>query len=151
MTTASVRRIQFLLQDNSASAVARETGLSRYMVGRVASGARDVPAELRTQVRNFYQRDAYARARAAGFNATQARRFSWYAPETVATKIAEFRVTVLKYTEGVVGARLENLEEEGYDITQTLIDQVTAEAYQDVVEGLQDSDAPIEDVVEERY
>jgi hypothetical protein len=151
MTTISVRRVQYLLEEHTRSEIARETGLSSYMVNRVATGLRDVPEELRAAVRNFYQRDAYARARESGMSATQARRFSWYAPETATATTLRFHDKVLELAGGAAQERLSRMALEGEDITQSVIDQVYSEAYVDMQEALRDSKAAVEEITSEDY
>ena len=151
MTTVDIRRVQFLLQQTTQAEVSRETGIPSSTLSYGSRGLRDVPSSYTNDLRNYYQRQAYERARVAGVNVTSARRISWTSPENVTMKIAQFNDKVLSFTEGVAAGRIEAYENEFGKATQPVIDSIFAESYTSVVEGLRKSPVPIEDIISGDY
>ena len=104
--------------------------------------------EYNRLLRNAYQREAYGRMRETGFSATQARRFSRYAAESVGLKISEMKLLVNRFTTGAVGQKIASLQRQGLDYD---LDSLWKEMKQKIIKGLQDSEWPVEEFAEEDY
>ncbi len=151
MAGVDARRVLFLLQERTDVQVAEQLGLSAGAVREIAGGEVLLGGELRDSVRNYYQRESYARARATGMSANIARGVRTLAPETVMDRIITFTDRALQFTEGVAGARIENRLNAGEELTQTDIDEIYAETYQKVLDGLSHSRASFKEIMSEKY
>ncbi|MBA7573664.1 hypothetical protein ES708_15462 [subsurface metagenome] len=148
MRTLAQRRIIFLSQKRSDSWIAGQTGIPRSSVGYVRRGERSLSPAYNRLLRNTYQREAYGRMRETGFSATQARRFSRYAAESVSVKIGEMKLLVNKFTLGAVGMETVRLKREGisYDI-----DDLWDDMKQKIIKGLQESRESVEEFADPDY
>lgn len=148
MRTLAQRRIMFLSQKRSDSWIAGQTGIPRSTVGYVRRGERILNPAYSRLLRNTYQREAYGRMRETGFSATQARRFSRYAAESISLKIGEMKLLVNRFTTGAVAMEIGKLQREGisYDI-----DDLWNDMKQRIIEGLQDSKEPVEEFADPDY
>lgn len=79
----STRRINYILDTRSQTWLANAIGVSQSTISRIHNNISSLAREFRDTLRNVYQREAYANLRSSGSSATEARRFSWYIPETV--------------------------------------------------------------------
>jgi len=79
---------------------------------------------------------------------TQARRFQWYAPESVALKESEMKLLVNKFTTGAVGMKAARLRREGLPVD---LDKLWEEQKAKIIESLQHSKHPVEDFAEPDY
>lgn len=145
MKTIDQRRIGFLTDHRSDIWIARETGIPRATVGFVRRGERQLPAQYTASLRNAFQREAYGRMREIGFSSHQAKRFSWYAPESIRIRIADMKLTVNKLTLGVSAQKERKLRKEGIPYDEV---ELWADTWDDIVEGLQRSKKTIEDIGE---
>lgn len=68
------------------------------------AGETRLTGEYARGLRNLYQRTTYADLRAAGYSATQARRYQWYGAPAVVSEIEHARDIVTRYAD----ARLAN-------------------------------------------
>ncbi len=146
--TIAQRRIAFINKTRSDRWIARESGISRTTIGYVRRGERTFSTQQKAALRNVYQREAYGRMTATGFSATQARRYSWYAPESIGLKISEMKLLVDRFTIGAVGMEVAKAQRAGisYDIDLLWLDMK-----QKIIKGLQDSREPVEEFAEPDY
>ena len=128
--------------------IARQTGIPRSTLGFVRRGERKLPSIYTNQIRATYQRTIYEEMKSFGYSATQARRFSWYAPETVRVQLIDYRLRVQEMALGVMTNRIKTFENEGI-----AYDEVSEyeRAFVDVEEGLRRSKASYEDIVHKDY
>ena len=142
------RQLGYLFGTVSDLFIARETGIPRSTLGFVRRGERKLPSIYTNQIRNTYQRTIYAEMKSYGFSATQARRFSWYAPETIRVQIIDYRLRVQEMSLGVMTNRITTFENEGI-----AYDEISEyeKAFADVEEGLRNSKAPVEDILSGDY
>lgn len=134
-----------MFQTMSDIEIAKSTGIPRSTVGFVRRGERFLPSKYSLPLRAGYEREGYRRMRATGFSRAQADRFKWYAPESVGLKISEMKLTVNKLTLGVTGQQIEKLKREGKSFDR---DDIWGETKIKIIEGLQRSKKPVEDIGE---
>lgn len=103
MTPVTVRRLGYVAEQRSPGWIARETGIPRGALARLAEPGRIIPKQYETSLRNLYQRETYRRLRDVGFSFHQARRFSSYAPEAVGIKTLDMHLKIQDLTIGAIG------------------------------------------------
>lgn len=151
MTTFDARRVEFLLQELTSEEVGNTLGLTPAAVEQIASGEVPVPQVLRQEVRNYYAREAYARAREAGMSPSLARSVRNLSAENMMDRVNTFSDRVLEFTEGAVADAIQALVDAGEDVTQAMIDQLYADKYTAILEGLQQSQASYDEIMSEKY
>jgi hypothetical protein len=77
------RRLSFVWETRTQSYISSQTGIPQSTISKVVNGLIDLPSKYASQVRNLYQREAYSNLFVSGASSSQAKRFSWYIPETV--------------------------------------------------------------------
>lgn len=135
--------LEYLYKERSDIWIARETGIPRATIGYVRRGERELPPDYSAVLRNAYQREAYGRLREEGMSWSQARRYSWYAPESVSLKESEMHLLVDKYTTGAVTAKIRKLQREGFSYNE---DELWNETRQEMIGALQRSKLPVEEL-----
>ena len=128
--------------------MSRETGIPRSTLGFVRRGERKLPSGYQSSVRNLYEREAYRRMRETGFSRTQARRYQWYAPESIRLKESEMKLLVNRYTTGVVGMETAKLRRAGVSFD---MDKLWKDAKAKIIAGLQKSKEPVETFADPDY
>lgn len=89
----STRRLSYILKSKTQTGVSKLTGIPQSTISRVKNGQITLPKKYASSLRNYYQTTAYNGLRIAGASATQARRYSWYIPETVSDVISTLKET----------------------------------------------------------
>lgn len=79
----STRRLTYILKSRTQQWVSSITGIPQSTISRVKNNYMNLPKQYTSSLRNTYQREAYSNLFASGASASQAKRFSWYIPETV--------------------------------------------------------------------
>ncbi|MBA7585079.1 hypothetical protein ES708_27049 [subsurface metagenome] len=85
--------------------------------------------------------------REIGFSRAQSRRFSWYVPERVALNIAQMTLVVDRFTLGATGAKVAQLRREGLSYN---LEDIYNDLREKIITSLQQSEAPVEDIAEDR-
>jgi len=145
MTNTSIRRLQFVTVERPLTWVSEETGIPTSTLSYVNRGLRNLPKQYVDTIRNLYQRESYSRMRNAGASSEQARRYSWYVPTTVGNVMIDYSLKVEELAGGIVAAKLKGLER---DATTDEILDLWSDARQSIVEGLQNSRKPLEDILD---
>jgi len=138
-------RLSYVLQSLTQSEVSREIGIPRSTLQYDIARGIPIASEYEGSLRNLYQRTVYSNLREEGFSSAQARRFSWYSPETVTINTGLMREKVLEFSVGQLAqAELKSgriwTDRERADYLATIAERVRS--------GLRKSKAPLEDIVE---
>ena len=146
MSNGVIARLTYILETVSQAEVSREIGIPRSTLQYDVAHNIPIATEYQVQLRNLYQRTAYANMREEGFSSYQARRFSWYSPERVLINTGLMREKVLEFSIG----QLSQAELKSGEVWS---DKKRAEYLtsieERVREGLRKSKAPLEDILEQ--
>lgn len=151
MSGVDTRRINYLLQIHTSDEIATELGIDVRDVNDIATGSVILGPDLRAEIRAFYSRTAYQQARQAGMSTSIARSIRNQSPERFMDSLNVWTNRVLEFTEGAVGEAIARLDIQGEDVTQSVIDQLYAEKYTSILDGLRNSKADLETIMDERY
>lgn len=145
MTYTTTKQIRFLYETMNDNEISLLTGIPRSTVGYVRRGERRLPSNYNRSLRQHYQQSAYERLYTQGASAYEAKRFSWYSPDTVSELITDLYDRVEYYAKGAAMSRIRKLEEQGiyYDY-----DQILMQARGAVLQGINKSRNPLENILE---
>ena len=143
MTPIAVRRLNYVAEQRSLGWIARESGIPRSALARLAEPGRIIPRQYETSLRNMYQRESYRRLREVGFSFHQARRFSSHAPESVSIKTLDMHLIIQDLT---IGAVAREHEEMGLPEYSPISADLWDEMYTDIRDSMQKSKKPWEDL-----
>lgn len=138
----TLRRITYYTQQQSLKSLSRSANIPYSTLWRVSKGRANLPQKYDQSLRNAYQREAYSRLRTSGMSASQARRFSWRIPESVATTNVEMDLLVDDLSLGATQAKATSLDRKGLSYKY---DELYKEMRESVVEGLNKSRLTYED------
>ncbi len=141
----STKRILYSLETKTRNFVAKQTGMSWGTVDRIARGIVEPLTKYNKQIRNLYQRESYAVMRNTGFSSPQARRFSWYNPDSVREVTGLIQDKIAELAKGYVGQRAQR---EGLSWGELDAMDALEDAYENIKEGLQGSKKSYEDWAE---
>lgn len=139
----NTRRVNYILTERTQSWLANQLGLSQSTISRIANGLTTLKGEFADVLRNTYQREAYSNLKNSGTSSTQAKRFSWYIPETVMdvqNTMLEVR-NMLEVTWVANKSRRENTT-----FTTSQIEDIINEARPAILESMQKSKKTIEEI-----
>jgi hypothetical protein len=139
----NTRRLSYVLQSKTQIEVSKLTGIPQSTISRVKNGQIEMPLKYNSTLRNFYQKTAYGDLRDAGSSATQARRFSWYIPETVTDVVSTLNDTREMLSTAWVARQRMNSELE-WDADD--YESARFEAEKTILETMQKSKKTIEDI-----
>lgn len=148
MTKRWESQLKYLFRTKSDRFIAVQTGIPRSTLGFVRRGERALPSVYVSEIRNTFQRTVYAEMKSYGFSASQAKRFTWYAPESINVRLTDYRLRVEEMSLGVMTKRIARMQDAGIAYNE---DSVYQEAFADVQEGLRQSKAPVEDILDGSY
>jgi len=139
----STRRIRYLNNTRSQSWIGKMIGISQSTVSRIINGLTTLKSEFVDVARNTYQREAYSNLKFSGTSADQARRFSWYTPETV----TDVQNTMQDVRDMLEVTWIANKERElGRILTDDEMDYERAFARKNILDNLQKSNKTIEEI-----
>jgi len=137
------RRLSYVLKSKTQTVVSQLTGIPQSTISRVKNGQISLPTKYSSTLRNFYQKTAYGDLRDMGASATQARRFSWYIPETVTDVVSTLEDTKNLLSTAYVAHRRNESELEW---TPEDYEDARLEAEQTILETMRKSKKTIEDI-----
>lgn len=140
-----VKQLFYVAVERSYAFIARITGIPYRTVLAMRAGKIAIKSEFARSLRNMYQREAYGRLRETGYSATEARRWSWYAPERAVIK--EFSLKA-KIADLATGALASKLKKEGVPTSRKAIDDMYDEMYEKVKKGIETSIEPTETIMD---
>jgi hypothetical protein len=79
----STRRMVYILEKRTQQWLSSISGIPQSTISRVKNNQINLPTKYASALRNVYQKEAYGNLKIVGASASQAKRFSWYIPETV--------------------------------------------------------------------
>jgi len=136
-----LRQLFYIAENNPFAVIARTTGIAYRTVLALRTGQVTFTSAFKSSIRNMYQREAYGRLRATGYSASQARRWSWYAPERVVIKEFSLKYKIGELATGAVASRLHKA---GIPTGQGAVEALFDEMYEKVKLGIQRSIEPTE-------
>jgi hypothetical protein len=139
----NTRRLSYVLQSKTQIEVSKLTGIPQSTISRVQNNQIEMPLKYNTTLRNYYQKTAYGDLRLSGAPANQARRFSWYIPETVMDVVSTLNDTKEMLTTAWVARQRMNSELE-WDADE--YESARLEAEKTILENMQKSKKTIEDI-----
>jgi len=145
MIPAYVRQLFYVAEQRSFAYMSRMTGIPYRTVLAMREGKIKLTSEFARSLRNMYQRESYGRLRKTGYSATEARRWSWYAPERAVIKEMSLKH---KIAELATGATAAVLEKEGIPTTKQAIDDIYDDMYGRVKTGIETSIEPTETIMD---
>jgi len=145
MIAAYVRQLFYIAEQRSFAYMARMTGIPYRTVLAMRAGVIKLSSEFARSLRNMYQRESYGRLRKTGYSATEARRWSWYAPERAVIKEMSLKHKIAELATGAVAAKL---EKEGIPTSKKAVDDMYDEMYEKVKSGIESSIEPSEVIMD---
>jgi len=145
MIAAYVRQLFYIAEQRSFAYMARMTGIPYRTVLAMRAGVIKLSSEFARSLRNMYQRESYGRLKQTGYSATEARRWSWYAPERVVIKELSLKHKIAELTTGAVAAKL---KKEGIPTSKGAVDDIYDDMYEKVKAGIKTSIEPTETIMD---
>lgn len=139
----STRRLSYVLKSKTQTLVSKLTGIPQSTISRVYNQQIKLPSKYTSTLRNYYQKTTYGDLRLSGASSTQARRFSWYIPETVSDVVSTLIETKDMLTTSWV-ARLAMENDKIFTPEELIL--AREEAEQTILETMRKSKKSIEDI-----
>ena len=146
--TAIQQRLNFVREYLSLSQISVMTTIPTSTLSAYSRGTQSPSLPRQRQIRNLYQRTAYAELRATGLSATQARRFSWYRPDRIREVLQQTGSLVDMLSRSRFDQYKESLQRRGLYVS----DDQTMQTLRDAIEqAIRNSELPQERLVTIQY
>jgi len=132
MASAAYNRLTYLLDHMDIAQISAITEIPSATVSYVLSQGGRIDQQYERPLRNLYQRTVYADLRKQGLSPTQARRFSWYSPNTVRSVESQTNTMVDTLVNKRLDPYIESLKNRGIYTTRE-------SALDDLRKGIQDA------------